>query len=143
LRFREKKPRITTSIFSREVNGHWQAVLINFQKYNESGFKWILTMVDVFRKYLWLWWCRQWEKFDWQGPIKFDCWLVWTIFSFLLSLFNFHKTLAKIKFCFLIGPISRQITARSLRMSISQLSTSMGYNTGIFKSLYTNYSRNS
>jgi len=35
------------------VNGHWQADLINFQKYNERGFKWILTVVDVFSKYLW------------------------------------------------------------------------------------------
>jgi transposase InsO family protein len=53
LRFREKKPRITTPIFSSEVNGHWQADLIDFQKYNERGFKWILTVVDVFSKYLW------------------------------------------------------------------------------------------
>jgi len=34
-------------------NGHWQADLIDFQKYNERGFKWILTVVDVFSKYLW------------------------------------------------------------------------------------------
>jgi len=27
--------------------------LINFQKYNERGYKWILTIVDVFSKYLW------------------------------------------------------------------------------------------
>jgi len=51
--FREKKPRITTPIFISEVNGHWQVDLINFQKYNERGFKWILTVVDVFSKYLW------------------------------------------------------------------------------------------
>jgi len=51
--FREKKPRITTPIFSSEVNGHWQADLIDFQKYNERGFKWILAVVDVFSKYLW------------------------------------------------------------------------------------------
>jgi len=35
------------------VNGHWQADLIDFQKYNERGFKWILTVADVFSKYLW------------------------------------------------------------------------------------------
>jgi len=51
--FREKKPRITTPIFCSEVNGHWQADLINFKKHNERGFKWILTIVDVFSKYLW------------------------------------------------------------------------------------------
>jgi len=27
--------------------------LIDFQKYNERGYKWILTTVDVFIKYLW------------------------------------------------------------------------------------------
>jgi len=27
--------------------------LINFQKYNERGYKWILTIIDVFSKYLW------------------------------------------------------------------------------------------
>jgi len=53
LRFREKKPRITAPILSSEVNGHWQVALIDFQKYNERGFKWILTMVDFFSKYLW------------------------------------------------------------------------------------------
>jgi len=42
--FREKKPRITTPIFSSEVNGQRQANLIDFQKYNERGLKWILTL---------------------------------------------------------------------------------------------------
>jgi len=40
-------------ILSSEVNGYWQVDLIDFQKYNERGFKWILTVVDVFSKYLW------------------------------------------------------------------------------------------
>jgi len=31
-------------------------------------------------------------EIDWQEPLKFGCWLVQMIFSFLLSLFNFHKT---------------------------------------------------
>jgi len=46
-------------------------------------------------------WCWQREKIDWQEARKFDCQLVRTIFSFLLSLVNFHKSLAsgqKIKF---------------------------------------------
>jgi len=50
LRFREKKC-VTTPIFSDEVNGHWQIDLINFQKYNERGYKCILTIIDVFSKY--------------------------------------------------------------------------------------------
>jgi len=55
LQFIEKKPRITTPVFSSEVNGHWQVDLINFQKYNEREYKWILAVVDVFSKYLWAW----------------------------------------------------------------------------------------
>jgi len=46
-------------------------------------------------------WCWEREKIDWQEPGKFDCRLVGMIFYFLLSLDNFHKTLAsgqKIKF---------------------------------------------
>jgi len=46
-------------------------------------------------------WCWQREKSDWQEGGKFDCQLGQTIFIFLLSLVNFHKTLAsgqKIKF---------------------------------------------
>jgi transposase InsO family protein len=35
------------------VNGHWQIDLIDFQKYRERGYNWILTVVDVFSKYLW------------------------------------------------------------------------------------------
>jgi len=46
---------VTTPIFTDEVNGHWQMDLIDFQKYNERGYKWILTIVDVFSKYLWVW----------------------------------------------------------------------------------------
>jgi hypothetical protein len=34
-------------------NGHWQADLIDFQKYDERGFKWKLTVEDVFSMYLW------------------------------------------------------------------------------------------
>jgi len=41
------------SLHQSLANGHWQADLINFQKYNERGLKWILTVVDVFSKYLW------------------------------------------------------------------------------------------
>jgi len=40
-------------------------------------------------------WCRQREKMDWQEARKFDCWLVRTIFIFLLYLVNFHKTVAR------------------------------------------------
>jgi len=46
-------------------------------------------------------WCLQREKIDWQEARKIDCQLVRTIFLFLLSLVNFHKTLVngqKIKF---------------------------------------------
>jgi len=54
LQFREKKKRVTTPLLLiSEVNGHWQMDLINLQKYNERGYKWILTTVDVFSKYLW------------------------------------------------------------------------------------------
>jgi len=45
---------VTTPIFSDEVNGHWQMDFIDFQKYNERGYKWILTTVNVFSKYLWV-----------------------------------------------------------------------------------------
>jgi len=38
-------------------------------------------------------WCQQREKIDWQEPRKFDCWLVRTIFYFLLSSGNFPKLL--------------------------------------------------
>jgi len=117
LRFREKKPRITTSIFSSEVNGHWQADLIDSQKYNKRGFKWILTVVDVFSKYLWAW------------PLK-------------------NKSAEEVKAFSQIFKERRPIVLQTDNSKdfkntvLAKLSTSMGYNTGIFESLYTHYLRN-
>jgi len=61
---------------------------------------WLVRMIFIFCCPLsiftshWLGWCWEREKIDWQEPCKFDCWLVQMIFIFLLSLINFHKTLA-------------------------------------------------
>lgn len=53
LRAPVKKPKITSPIFSAELNGHWQMDLVDMSRYTDQGYKWIFVVVDVFSRYVW------------------------------------------------------------------------------------------
>lgn len=48
------KPKVTQSIISEQPLDRWQVDLIDMQNYSHfnSGYKWILTCIDIFTKYL-------------------------------------------------------------------------------------------
>jgi len=50
----------------------------------ESKFDFLATHQCLVKIDEGLGWCQEREKIDWQEPGKFDCWLVWMIFIFVV-----------------------------------------------------------